>query len=210
MLKWVERVLWTIGIVVAVWCAYVLFDAHRVARMPVPSAGTGRHLPGEDEPVGTSVETGARRVPTGQWLARLEAPSVGMTATVLEGTDGRTLRRGAGHIEDTALPGSAGNVGIAGHRDTTFRPVRNLKIGDRLTLTTSDAVYEYRVTNTGIIEPENVAVLDPTDRPALTLVTCYPFNYIGNAPKRYIVRAELTYEEQRQAGRAGQTGQAGR
>jgi sortase A len=197
VVAWLERVLWTIGIVLAVWCGYVLFDAYRVARTPVPPAGIGRHLPGDDDAIGTSGEANTRPIAAGQWLARLEAPSVQMSATVLEGSDGRTLRRGAGHIEGTPLPGGAGNVGIAGHRDTTFRPVRNLKVGDPLTLTTADGVYEYRITSTRIVEPENMEVLDPTERPALTLVTCYPFNYIGNAPKRFIVHAELTHRQAR-------------
>jgi sortase A len=196
-LKWLERLLWTIGSVLAVWCGYVLFDAYRVARTPIPAPGISRHLPGDDDAVGTSGEVVTRPVASGQWLARLEAPSVQMTATVLEGTDGRTLRRGAGHIESTPLPGSAGNVGIAGHRDLTFRPVRNLKVGDPLSLTTAEGVYEYRITGMRIVAPENVEVLDPTEKPSLTLVTCYPFNYIGNAPKRFIVHAELTHEGKR-------------
>ena len=102
------------------------------------------------------------------------------------------LARAAGHIEDTALPGDPGNVGIAGHRDTTFRPVRNLKAGDILRLTTTSGAFTYRIDRTFIVDPEDVYVLDPTDVPSLTLVTCYPFTFIGHAPKRYIVRATLT------------------
>jgi sortase A len=196
-LAWLERALWTVGIVLALWCGYVWYDARRVAQMPVPSASGSRQLPGENDAVGTA-GTASARVARGQWVAKLDAPAIQLTATVLEGTDARTLRRGAGHIEDTPLPGAGGNVGIAGHRDTTFRPVRNLKVGDQLTLTTASAVYEYRVATIRIVNPENVEVLDPTAQPSLTLVTCYPFNYIGNAPKRYIVRADLTREARRE------------
>lgn len=123
-------------------------------------------------------------------MARLEAPAVGLSATVLEGSDDRTLARAAGHIEHTALPGEHGNIGIAGHRDTTFRPLGRLKIGDALVLKTAGRTLEYRVAQTMIVRPEDVYVLDPTTRPTLTLVTCYPFTFIGPAPKRFIVRAE--------------------
>jgi sortase A len=129
----------------------------------------------------------------GTWVARLYAPSVRLSATVLEGSDDATLARGAGHIDDTAFPWQAGNgnVGIAGHRDTTFRAVRHLKTGDALELTTSDRIYRYQITKTFIVEPEDVYVLDPGDRPMLTLVTCYPFEFIGHAPHRYIIQAAL-------------------
>jgi sortase A len=183
-LTWIERGLWTIGIALALWCAMVLAEAHRTANMPVPSPAV-RTLPGD---------TSDAAVPApadGAWLARLEAPSIKLTSTVLEGTDDATLRRGAGHIENTPLPGQDGNIGIAGHRDTIFRPVRRIKVGDPLVLSTADRVYNYRVTKTFIVEPRDVYVLDPTDRPSLTLVTCYPFEFIGHAPKRFIVRAEL-------------------
>lgn len=141
---------------------------------------------------------GASAVECGTWLARLEAPTVALAATVLEGTDDATLRRGAGHIEGTPVPGATGNVGIAGHRDTVFRPVRHLKLGDRLLLTTADRVFEYRISHTKIVNPADVHVLDPTGRPMLTLVTCFPFNFIGNAPQRFIVHAELIQERARQ------------
>jgi sortase A len=139
-------------------------------------------------------------VEPGAWLARLDAASVGLTATVLEGTDDATLRRAAGHIEGTAFPGDGadlGNVGIAGHRDTIFRPVRQLKLGDRLLLTTADRVFEYRISETKVVNPSDVYVLDPTGRSMLTLVTCFPFNFIGNAPQRFIVHAELVLERAR-------------
>ena len=131
------------------------------------------------------------RTPPPAWVARLEAPAVNLKATVLEGSDDRTLRRAAGHIEYTPLPGERGNIGIAGHRDTTFYPLRKLKAGDRLTLTTAGDIFEYEVRDTRIVAPEDVEVLDPTAPSTITLVTCYPFNFVGNAPKRFIVRGEL-------------------
>ena len=197
-LKWIERALLTLGVALGAWAAFVVVENWYYARMPVPGPSAARQLPGEDngaEAVGTT--GAARRAERGAWLARLEAPSVHLSATVLEGSDDRTLRRAAGHIEYTPLPGETGNVGIAGHRDTTFYPVRNLKVGDAVILTTAREVLEYRVSEAMIVEPERVDVLDPTDRPALTLVTCYPFNFIGNAPKRFIIRADLVSEKPR-------------
>jgi len=113
---------------------------------------------------------------------------------VLEGSDDATLSRGAGHIEETSFPGdmsSGSNIGIAGHRDTIFRPVRHVHAGDPLTLKTARGEQHYRVVRTTIVGPDDVYVLDPTPIPTVTLVTCYPFEFIGHAPKRFIVQAEL-------------------
>ena len=91
----------------------------------------------------------------------------------------------------------AGNIGIAGHRDTVFRPLRDARVGDPLSLTTADRTYRYRISKTLIVGPDDVYVLNPTEQPTLTLVTCYPFEFIGHAPKRFIVQATLTGEETR-------------
>ena len=198
-MKQVERTMLVVGAVLGLWAVFVTAQNWYYARLPVPGvSSSARELPGEDPgaPVGTSGWPGSR-IERGSWLARLEAPSVRLTATVLEGSDDRTLRRAAGHIEYTPPPGKPGNIGIAGHRDTTFRALRGVKVGDPLLLTTADRTYEYRVSRTWIVEPAAVEVLDPTERPALTLVTCYPFSFIGSAPKRYIVRADLVAERPR-------------
>jgi sortase A len=208
MLRWIERCLWVVGVALALWCAVVLAEARRTKNMPVPSPTTARKtLPADAGDSGTARDSAAKkeefRPPApGDWVARLEAPRINLSATVLEGTDDRTLARGAGHIEDTPFPGQPGNVGIAGHRDTTFRPVRRIKVGDPLLVTTPDRVFEYRVTKTFIVGPDDVYVLDPADHSTLTLVTCYPFEYIGHAPKRFIVSADLVKEDKR-AGGAG-------
>ena len=200
-LTWVERVLWIAAAAIGSWTLFVVAQHSYYASLPVPDARpveVGRRLPGEspDDAAGTS-GTIARRLEPGAWVARLEAPAVDLKATVLEGSDDRTLRRAAGHIEDTALPGEPGNIGIAGHRDTTFYPLRKLKTGARMTLTTGSRIFEYEVRDTWIVEPDDVHVLDPTTGAAVTLVTCYPFNFVGNAPKRFIVRAELISERPR-------------
>jgi len=122
-------------------------------------------------------------------LATLQIRRLGVDVTVLPGTDEWTLNRAVGHIADTALPGSQGNVGVAGHRDGFFRPLKDIVIGDLIEVTTAGRLDRYRVTQTWIVEPRDVWVLDPTGSASLTLVTCYPFYFIGSAPKRFIVRA---------------------
>jgi sortase A len=194
-LGWVERGLIALGFALGVWSLLAAAQVRFYQSLPVPppTAQIAR-LPG-DAGSSDSGRTATSVVSTpdaGSWVARLEAPSVGLVATVIEGSTDQMLARAAGHIEETPLPGQDGNVGIAGHRDTTFRAVRNLKIGEPLRLTTPAGVFEYRIERTFIVNPEDVYVLDPTSTPSLTLVTCYPFTFIGHAPKRYIVRAQLT------------------
>jgi sortase A len=125
-------------------------------------------------------------------VGRIEIPRLGVSAIVREGDDISTLRRSVGHIPDTVLPGESGNSGFAGHRDTFFRGLRDARAGDRITVTTADATLNYVIRNTRVVEPDDVSVLNPTPGQTLTLVTCYPFSYIGAAPKRFIVRAEMT------------------
>jgi len=125
----------------------------------------------------------------GSPLGRIEISTIGLAAMIAEGTDGKTLRRAVGHIPGTALPGQQGNVAIAGHRDTFFRGLRNIHKDDEITLTTLNGTYCYRVDSTQVVEPEDIAVLDHSDDAILTLVTCYPFNFVGAAPKRFVVRA---------------------
>ena len=188
MLKWIERTLLMVGVLLTGWIALTVLEARRVDALPVP-------------PASQALEPTLAPPLRGSWIALLEISSVNLSSTVLEGSDDATLARAAGHIENTALPGQAGNVGIAGHRDTTFRRLRRVKVGDVLRLTTPDAVLEYRISNTSIVPPEAVEVLAPTERPTLTLVTCYPFTFVGHAPERFIVRAELVEKVKGKAGR---------
>src|SRR6185436_11814903 len=118
----------------------------------------GKSLPGDAGSARSAGTSGtAVVVPSrGAWVARLEAPTVQMKATVLEGSDDRTLDRGAGHIEDTPLPGQPGNIGIAGHRDTIFRPLKRIQVGDPLNLTTRDRIYHFRISSTSIVGPKDV------------------------------------------------------
>ena len=195
LLKWSERGLLAVGVALGAWCAAVLVEARFHQAMPVSEQLTVTQtavpvLPGEGG--GDRPRAAAPAAPAvGALIARLDAPSVHMSTSVLEGSDDGTLSRGAGHIEDTPFPGQPGNIGIAGHRDTVFRPLRHVKVGDPLQITTADRTYQYRISKTLIVGPDDVYVLDPTARPTVTLVTCYPFDFIGHAPKRFIVQAEL-------------------
>ena len=123
-------------------------------------------------------------------MGRLEIPRLGVSTIVREGIDPQTLRLAVGHIPGTARPGESGNIGLAGHRDTFFRRLQNIRVGDDLRLTTAEGSYVYRVSSTSIVSPKDTSALDETTRPSLTLVTCYPFYFVGPAPKRFIVRAE--------------------
>jgi sortase A len=128
-------------------------------------------------------------VDDGSLVGRLEVPRLGLSAIVREGVASATLRRGAGRIPGTALPWEPGNVGIAAHRDRVFRPLKDIGKKDIITLTTLEGTYRYEVEWTRIVTPRDTQVLHDTTEPALTLVTCYPFYYVGSAPKRFIVRA---------------------
>jgi sortase A len=119
----------------------------------------------------------------------LRIPKIRLEVPVLPGTDDRTLDRAVGHITGTAQPGATGNMGIAGHRDGFFRGLSAITPGDVIEVDTIKGKDVYRVERTWVVEPEEVSVLEPTSTPTLTLVTCYPFYFIGSAPHRFIVRA---------------------
>ncbi|HET9212765.1 MAG TPA: class D sortase [Thermoanaerobaculia bacterium] len=126
----------------------------------------------------------------GELVGRVEIPRLGISTIVLEGVGSKTLRRGVGHIPETAPPGTGGNVGLAAHRDSFFRGLKDIRKNDIIRLKTLDGSYRYRVESTEIVTPEDTQVLADTGVPELTLVTCYPFYYVGSAPKRFIVHAQ--------------------
>lgn len=132
-----------------------------------------------------------RRVEPSATIGRLEIPRLRLSAITREGADAATLRRAVGHVPSTALPGQAGNAAFAGHRDTFFRKLRDVRKGDEIVFTTAAGTHRYVVNELRVVQPSDVSVLEPTNSPVLTLVTCYPFNYIGSAPERFIVRASL-------------------
>jgi sortase A len=123
-------------------------------------------------------------------LAILRIPKIKLEVAVLSGTTEFVLNRGVGHIAGTPLPGESGNIGIAGHRDGYFRGLKDVVVGDRIEVETLTASLDYTITELFLVDPPDVWVLEPTEKPSITLVTCYPFYYAGSAPQRYIVRAE--------------------
>jgi sortase A len=127
----------------------------------------------------------------GEIIARLSIPRLESELFVVEGTGKNELRRGPGHMEGTALPGASDNVIIAGHRDTHFRVLKDIQPGDDIVIDYMGEEMVYRVRDTRVVQKTNTSVLRPTQYPRLTLVTCYPFYYLGKAPRRFIVEAEL-------------------
>ena len=125
----------------------------------------------------------------GRIVAILRIPKIGLEVPVFEGTDEITLNRGLGRIAGSARPGEGGNLGLAGHRDGFFRGLKDLAVGNPLELETLEGTEFYRVSEIKIVLPGSVEVLDPRPEPTVTLVTCYPFYFVGKAPKRYVVHA---------------------
>lgn len=123
------------------------------------------------------------------FIGQINIPRIGLTAIILEGSDDRSLRLGVGHISGTALPGEQGNIALAGHRDTFFRSLRNIRPNDEIRLTTFTNSSTYRVDWAKVVGPGDTEVIKSDSRSLLTLVTCYPFYFVGTAPERYIVRA---------------------
>lgn len=194
-LQWVQRALFAAAILMLGYCGFALVDMwmfqHRERQsfdrllQEQRRSKDGRLQAGATATLASLPFIGADGL-----IGRIEVLRLGVSAVVLEGTGLRTLRRAAGHIPGTALPGQPGNIGIAGHRDTFFRPLRNIHRDDIITLTTLRGPYRYRVVSTKIVGPDDVAVLSSDGNQILTLVTCYPFYFVGSAPSRFIVRAE--------------------
>ena len=196
--RWLERLLIVIGIVCLGYFGYVYAEARLYQTFEdqqLDEILQSAHTPETQHPDEAPTTTGSipRRPPpkAGATVGRIEIPRLGISAVIRAGSDARTLRLAVGYIPGTALPGEPGNVGLAGHRDTFFRKLRDIDPDDEIRVTTKDGVFKYYVQQTSIVQPKDVWVLDPTKYPALTLVTCYPFTYIGSAPKRFIVRAAL-------------------
>jgi len=133
----------------------------------------------------------ARPMQTSGAVAKLSIPRLDTALYVVEGTSDRDLKRGPGHLEGTALPGEDGNCVIAGHRDTHFRVLQKIRDGDEIELERDGRIYRYRVDGMEIVTPDNTSSLRPVDKPVLNLITCYPFHYLGAAPKRFVVHADL-------------------
>jgi sortase A len=125
----------------------------------------------------------------GDLVGKLEIPRIGITVMVLQGIEENTLLVGAGHVPGTPPPGAPGNVVIAAHRDTFFRKLKGIRPGDSIEVATVRQTYEYIVDSTEIVNPGDTQVMESRARPELTLITCYPFYFVGAAPKRFVVHA---------------------
>lgn len=191
-MKFLEIMLWIVGATLLALFAGVQawgesarqndVAAFVQARQPLAPVSDAYRLPPVNAP-----ETGI--APADAVLAILRIPGIALEVPVNYGTDEWVLLRGAGLVEGTALPGSNGNVAIAAHRDTHFRALKDLALGDRIELAMLDRTQTYVVTGLSVVEPTDVHVLADTGEPVLTLVTCYPFYFVGHAPQRFIVRA---------------------
>jgi sortase A len=197
LLQWtlgsVERLLLGIGALALAYFTYVSAESMLYQAFENRELDAILAAPASARPVAAQGEPRPRAVPARRSvIGRMEIPRLNVSAVVRAGSDSRTLQLAVGHIPGTAVPGEAGNVGLAGHRDTFFRRLRNIRNDDEIRIATPEGTYVYRVARTDIVKPRDVWVLDPTVHPTLTLVTCYPFSYIGSAPQRFVVRAELS------------------
>jgi sortase A len=204
-LRWARFLFLVVGVLTLSYCTFVLintwaFQAYQTWRFEralkdAQKSARNDSQPGSPQLSARGDADRARAASfgidgrAGSPLGRIEIGSIGLAAMIMEGADGKTLRHAIGHIVGTLLPGQHGNVALAGHRDTFFRGLRNIHKDDKITLTTLHGSFSYRVDSTRVVEPEYTQALVATADDVLTLVTCYPFYYVGPAPKRFIVRA---------------------
>jgi sortase A len=195
-MRWVERSLIATG--VACLLVYTIAELgaarYREQQVSILAEAIALETPPLDAPASSArpapKAAAEPAVEEGDAIGLLEIPRLGLSTPILSGEDEQTLKLGAGHLRDTPSPWEEGNSAVAGHRDGVFRPLRNIRVGDRIVLKTRKGNLAYVVADTFVVTPDNLSVLDPTETSVLTLITCYPFNYVGPAPKRFIVRAE--------------------
>ena len=208
-LRYLERILLLVGVILLTIYAVARLHSQISSRLAVERFKAAQLVNPRNAPNSVSERTG-EEVDFGLWsekrvqeykeslltkkdapLAVLRIPQIHLEVPVFDGTDELTLNRGVGRIVGTSRPGQAGNVGIAGHRDGFFRVLKDIAVGERVDLLTPNRTDAYVVDKVVIVNPEDVHVLESTSVPSLTLVTCYPFYFIGSAPQRYIVHASI-------------------
>jgi sortase A len=181
-LRYVERLFWTAGAAAIGYSSWLWVEGAYAQKL-------GAYQLLHSEPLRT-VQASAGSLREGALFGQIEIPAIGLEAIIFEGTSDTTLTRGVGHLSTSSRPDSkAGNIVLAAHRDTFFRPLRKIQPGHEVTLLTTRGLFRYVVESTATVEPTDLEVIQPTPNPVLTLITCYPFTFIGNAPERYIVRA---------------------
>jgi sortase A len=195
--RWLPRFFLVLGFALLGYVAYALVDARvfqayetwRLEHTPRSAPAAAVTPAAALSPVSLPVVAPRKIAPLGAMLGRIQIHRIGVDAIIVEGTDGRSLGRAVGHIAGTALLDERGNVGLAGHRDTFFRPLRDIRPDDEIIVTTLAGRYRYKVESTRVVTGEDISVLEDPGQSILTLVTCYPFYYVGHAPERFIVRA---------------------
>jgi len=187
-----EGLLWAAGALLLGWCLYVLVAAHLYQTRQETALDAVRSeravSPGVSESLHTSTKASIRGLDP-LLIGKIEIPRLAVSSIIREGVDEDTLSRAVGHVPGTALFTGDGNVGLAGHRDTFFRGLKEIAKGDAIRVKTPSASYEYHVVSTSIVWPDDTRVLESDGTPMLTLVTCWPFSYVGHAPKRFVVKA---------------------
>ena len=185
-----EWTLWAIGLACLAWYGFVAVEAwsyQRTERAAIERMLAVRRLP---DSTADRLPPAPASVRLGDPIGILDVPRLGLSVAVINGDDDDTLRVAVGHLPETPMPWDGGNSALAAHRDTFFRPLRDIRDEDEIRLTTARGAFDYRVTGTEIVEPDDVSVLAPTSAKSLTLVTCYPFVYVGAAPRRFIIHAK--------------------
>jgi sortase A len=182
---WIERALWAVGLVCVTWAGTTWLRA--VTYQAEQQEALDRQFSAADQK--PAAAAAPQRLSTGETLGRLEIPRLKLSVVVAEGDDDDTLEVAVGHLPDTPLPWQEGNAAVAAHRDTLFRPLRHIREGDEIRLDTPQGTLPYRVTRYTVVDPEDLWVLEPSAG-ALTLITCFPFDFVGNAPRRFVVHAE--------------------
>ena len=193
-LQIVERALFVLGAIAFAWFASGQIHAAREQAALSRELEQAQHAAAAQPVESAAAATASPRPAPGPraMIGRIEVPRLNLSALAREGVDLRTLRGSVGHVPGTALPGEPGNAAFAAHRDTFFRPLAGIRKGDTVLVTTPDGVHRYRVYATRIVAPTEISVLRAGHQSQLTLVTCYPFDFVGSAPQRFIVQAELT------------------
>src|SRR5688572_20817924 len=187
---WLQRALIAVGVVCLVYFSVATVHTWRYQR--AAKSEIERMTAIERSAPAAAVERPPSPKPlaTGDLIGRVEIPRLGLSAAVAEGDDDKTLGKAVGHLPDTPLPWHRrGNVALAAHRDGLFRNLGGIRLNDDIRVVTARGEYHYRVTKTHIVDPDDVWVIAPTDTPTMTLITCYPFSFVGNAPRRFIVKA---------------------
>lgn len=183
-LRWTRRFCFVAGALAVSYVALTLLHARFYQE--VANSTLEQQIHAEEQHKVSSPRAVAKE---GDVLGRIAIPRLGVTVAILEGTTSKTLRLGVGHIEGTAVPGERGNIGIAGHRDTYFRALKDIRINDEIQVQTATDLSRYGVDWVQIVAPGDTAVLAASAESAITLVTCYPFHFIGAAPERFVVHA---------------------